>query len=555
MINVLGMWLILAAVTCGWGLLLLAAARRAGIRGTLTTFQTIWLGYAGLLCFLQLVSLVLPIGTIALALSLIPAIAGFALERTAVAQRWRRLCLRARIFAVTACVAFLAWLVVDYVCCDLVRWYDTGLYHLQAVKWISQYGTVPGLGNLHMRFGYNNSVHVFGAYVDAYWEGMAAHVSNGFFLALALAQWFAEIFFARTPRGRLRQLFCMFTLPFLLSRCWTLEPSSLGSDLPTAVLAHVLVLELVSLQSKAGPRRLLPLLLVTALGAALVTTKLAGLGMFGVVFILALWLLRRDASWRTRLVIFALPTLLVVGWIVRGVITSGWLLYPVFGRLPLPWSVPTRIAVDDLENIKSWARMWGKPPSEVFGHGFWHWFGPWLDVFRMSHEFILLVVSCALLAWRAAFGPIAATPQRFASWFAIAAILLGIVQWFTGAPDLRYGAYLFWLLAAALFAPMVVRAMREPSARAIVVAISLAYCVWGGGFAFRVDAVTPKLWGRLSAPQKVPVETSSKTGFDQLYPTNGDQCFDAPLPCSPAVGTAVPRTPGSLGDGFIPAVP
>lgn len=28
--------------------------------------------------------------------------------------------------------------------------YDTGLYHAQAIRWIEDYGVVPGLGNLHM---------------------------------------------------------------------------------------------------------------------------------------------------------------------------------------------------------------------------------------------------------------------------------------------------------------------------------------------------------------------------------------------------------------------
>ena len=29
--------------------------------------------------------------------------------------------------------------------------YDTGLYHAQSIRWIEEYGVVPGLGNLHSR--------------------------------------------------------------------------------------------------------------------------------------------------------------------------------------------------------------------------------------------------------------------------------------------------------------------------------------------------------------------------------------------------------------------
>ena len=88
---------------------------------------------------------------------------------------------------------------LPYAACDLVQWYDTGLYHLQAVQWSTHYPAVPGLANLHYRLGYNNSVHLFAAYTDAFWEGVAAHIANGFLLLVVLCQWFSEIFFARTP--------------------------------------------------------------------------------------------------------------------------------------------------------------------------------------------------------------------------------------------------------------------------------------------------------------------------------------------------------------------
>ena len=34
---------------------------------------------------------------------------------------------------------------------------DSGLYHFQSIKWISEYPVVQGLGNLHKRLGYNQS--------------------------------------------------------------------------------------------------------------------------------------------------------------------------------------------------------------------------------------------------------------------------------------------------------------------------------------------------------------------------------------------------------------
>jgi len=35
--------------------------------------------------------------------------------------------------------------------------YDTGLYHAQAISWLESYGVVPGLANIHVRFGTTSS--------------------------------------------------------------------------------------------------------------------------------------------------------------------------------------------------------------------------------------------------------------------------------------------------------------------------------------------------------------------------------------------------------------
>ncbi|HLL22933.1 MAG TPA: hypothetical protein VK427_12425, partial [Kofleriaceae bacterium] len=66
MINVAVVWLLTAAILVGWGLVVVSLFRRicgATFGGTLTAFQTLWLGYAGLLAFLQIASLIAPVNT------------------------------------------------------------------------------------------------------------------------------------------------------------------------------------------------------------------------------------------------------------------------------------------------------------------------------------------------------------------------------------------------------------------------------------------------------------------------------------------------------------
>ena len=108
MINVAIVWLALAAVLVGWGLAVVALLRRAAgtsgasgaSGGALTGFQTLWLGYAGLLAALQLASLVLPVNTGLLVASAPVAIAGYVARRRFVARRLRALSRRPRELAV-----------------------------------------------------------------------------------------------------------------------------------------------------------------------------------------------------------------------------------------------------------------------------------------------------------------------------------------------------------------------------------------------------------------------------------------------------------------------
>jgi hypothetical protein len=52
--------------------------------------------------------------------------------------------------------------------------------------------------------------------------------------------------------------------------------------------------------------------------------------------------------------------ILFVPWILNGIITSGYLLYPFsFTRLPFEWSVPVAVAVKDANDIVSWAWSYG----------------------------------------------------------------------------------------------------------------------------------------------------------------------------------------------------
>ena len=59
--------------------------------------------------------------------------------------------------ALSAILFLITWLVILLINAGPTIMDDTESYHIQSIKWIQEYGSVPGLVNLHERFGFNSS--------------------------------------------------------------------------------------------------------------------------------------------------------------------------------------------------------------------------------------------------------------------------------------------------------------------------------------------------------------------------------------------------------------
>ena len=69
--------------------------------------------------------------------------------------------------------------------------YDSKFYHLQAIKWIEEYGTVVGLGNLFDRLANNNSNFLVSAYFNnSFFNLPSFDALNSFFFCIMIFSWF-----------------------------------------------------------------------------------------------------------------------------------------------------------------------------------------------------------------------------------------------------------------------------------------------------------------------------------------------------------------------------
>lgn len=321
----------------------------AGDQGIMGTFaDSLLLGLVFLTTLVSVVSLVQPItSNVQVVISLIVFICGGPLAIRAfriachafVPFRHRPLML--------VLALYIAWAV--FIASGAVRVYDTGAYHVQAIRWLKEYGVTPGLANLFGQLGYNSGWHVFCSLLDhgPFDHGRSYHVAGLLVFVYFLAFCFEGC--QRLAAGRNSLSVFLRILGFIAITYFYRDfIASLGTDMIAAVLVHYALVrasEVMEDQSLNGFRSCSnehqrTLVLVTAVTVFAVTIKLSLLPCL--LFPCLIWL--RCRRKQVSLVLLCLGIALCLGlpFLARNYVLTGYLLYPQtqLDLFQCDWKVP-----------------------------------------------------------------------------------------------------------------------------------------------------------------------------------------------------------------------
>ena len=217
-----------------------------------------------------------------------------------------------------------------------VQFYDTGLYHQQMAKWLSDYGLVRGAALLHLCLGLTSSWFAAAATLNhGPLRGREAAIIGGLPFALmimssaAVGRKYKLAGVLPGVRGLTWSLFCGLLL--VISLGWSVE-SSLSPDiliwLMPIVIALVLSEPSISKSERVG--------LVLLLSSLVFTAKLNAAPVAAYCGLLWLWQFIRARSERKALLVYlGLAILVVLVLAVANIRTSGCPLYPSpFGCVP-----------------------------------------------------------------------------------------------------------------------------------------------------------------------------------------------------------------------------
>ncbi|MGN1197884.1 MAG: LIC_10190 family membrane protein [Acetatifactor sp.] len=314
--------------------------------------------------------------------------------------------------------------------------YDTYLYHAQAIRWIEEYGIVPGLGNLHNRMAYNSAFMPLQALFSLRWlTGQSYHSVNGFVCCAVLIYAMTSNHLVKGENIQTSDLFKAAAIGYVLINRQTI--SSPCSD----TLAMLLVLY-ISIKwcefSEQGVKKWEPYMLLGLFGIWAVTVKLST-AVCALFAFLPFIMLIRDKKWEKAAENILLGLLIVLPWLVRNIIISGYLLYP-YAQLDffdVDWKMPSSVLECDSTEIMVWGRE--LKDISLCNVSFFEWFPNW---FEAQNPFYRVLVVLGLLS--AFFVFILLLCQIVKKGYLLQNILLlftvtGLLVWLLTAPLMRYG--------------------------------------------------------------------------------------------------------------------
>lgn len=552
-------WLLLSLLFCGIG----ALARRgfhARLLGEGDMFFDWWVGWSLTLVFLLAWHLAMPITTV----TLVPlALAGFTGAWMSRAE-WRqniRGALGDRPGLATLVV--LAWLAVAALALGPDQNYDTGLYHLQSIRWAQAFPVVRGLGNIDSRFGMNSSFFLFGALVETVKiNGRDIRLASGILFLLLIVQGIISVY-AAVMRKREMDVVAWFQALMIPVAFWKARQYAPALSPDGAVFALTVVLsgELLRMFSRNKPSTNEAPSVANAdyrvfgfvvLAAVAVTVKLSSGIFVAAAATLAVWKWTRlRPRWATLVPLATASVIIAAVWMIHGVLLSGYVAYPsTLSAVAVDWRVPSYIAQLEADWIASWARKPGGYPFQVLANH--DWLPGWLARTARDRDIrgaalVLAVAGIVAVSVRLRRRQWT-NPLDASAILLLLPSLLAAVFWFVTAPAVRFILGPLWVVAAGTLAVSLAGAgysRVDKYALRIVLPASLALIMGTAFFVALNESSRPPSRQALK-------QMTTNSGLTIFLPLSGDRCGDAPLPCAsrlPEKGLEL-RKPGSFASGF-----
>lgn len=458
--------------------------------------------------------------------------------------------------------------------------YDSDLYHAQSIRWIEEYGAVLGLGNLHTRLAYNSAAFPLTAlYSFRFILGHSLHTTSGFY-ALLLAGLCTGLFRRDVfKKPRISDLVRLSAIYYLCSAFDGLvAPASDFFIVLPVFITVILWLDLIERNEESY----VPYALLSLYAAVIISYKLSGAFVVLIMLKPAYMLLKGGGvstdnsdgineavtpkmhpAWKQISLYLLLGVLAIAPYIVRNVMLSGYLVYPVtaIDIFKYDFKIPEEIALYDSREVRVYAR--GYIDISRFDEPIRVWFPAWFKSLGRIDSLVFLTAALELpLGILCGLYILVKKKKELYEYLFITAVMgVCFIFWFFNAPLMRYGCvfvYLFPALVTGLLFKLAAdtgKIKRELFAYTWKVSL-LLFCAYKAVlFGKELYVMREHYAGHILYQQGYGdysdiADTYEIDGITFFYPTEGDRIGYDYFPSSPTVRDIHLRGE-SIEDGFV----
>lgn len=433
------------------------------------------------------------------------------------------------------------------------RPYDTGLYHLQTIKWIEEFAVVPGLANLHGRFGFNPNIFTFYAatsLVDIFkQEIFSVNFTIYSILVLHFIKKVHSIFKQDGITNILIfNLIILIDIIFTTSNMSSPSPNFITAVLPFFILASTFKSK--ALNENNEFKNYIPILILCVY---VLSVKLATIPLM----LLTLFILFKFSSERRNILwLPALLAFILTPWLARTIILTGWLIYP-FPTIDLfnfDWKVPVSSVIKEKMHVTGWARNPGNLHLDAAQMRMSEWLPLWWNRIFIEHKllFAAAIVSPLIAVFRIRLTII---KSNYYAYTITCTSFLGVLFWLLLAPAIQFGEPFLVISAISplLFFDFNLNSYRVANYRLITILFVIVVIFQGlhakkiTRFDVKQIACKPQ---KIKVPQDVDFKTYTISGTGIFVPSSGDRCYDHIVPCTPYPDSTLEIRHSSLQSGF-----
>ena len=440
-----------------------------------------------------------------------------------------------------------AALLMIYALAAQITLYDSGLYHVQNIKWITDYTVVPGLGNIHGRFAFNS--HAFLLYAPFSVNTVIADKEVLVYPVNAVMLFAFLIFVLNLiiKKFHLANYAWAVGYSMLVLWCVALYPGWIGAPSPDSIGALLVMLTLIIFFENLGSETKDVVLLLVLLICAAIVVKLSNVFLVAVLLPVLFRSFHVFPLKKTILLalFFALPFL------SRNFILSGYLLYPAEQTATgVSWQIPKAMVKAERNHISTWAKVPRVDDTAVEAMSWQEWLPIWWQRKSMPFKLLLFVNMLLIPATLIA----ALMKKREAALGLI--ILLNLAFWFFSAPDPRF-VHGFLLMGFVLTTAVIFQFI--PSFNNLLKRVTptfgyvLAVVITLGAFFTVHEKPLDMLTNHFTFPKQMasnPLEKRSAP-FPHVVPVGNNRCYNAGLPCLPEENQSIQRVEFGSRFGFV----